>query len=73
MFGLITDWSDSVVPLSVEVMGKDFDGGELIVGNAQTFGVSIFMGLQGIEWVVLRGHSGGNACGIGTFLALRQA
>jgi hypothetical protein len=23
----------------------------------------IFLGLQGIEWVVLRGHSGGNACG----------
>jgi NACHT domain-containing protein len=24
---------------------------------------NIFLGLQGIEWVVLRGHSGGDACG----------
>ena len=27
--------------------------------------VNKIMGLQGIEWVVLRGHSGGNGCGEG--------
>jgi hypothetical protein len=27
-------------------MGKDIDGGELIVGNAQAFGISIFIELR---------------------------
>ena len=27
-------------------MGKDIDGGELIVGNAQAFGISIFIKLR---------------------------
>ena len=31
------------------------------------------LGLQGIEWVILRDHSGGNGLWIGTFLALRHA
>jgi hypothetical protein len=32
-------------------------------GGCAGMSMPFFMGLQGIEWVILRDHSGGSACG----------
>ena len=47
----------------IDLSGEDLRGFEFCEVNFS--GSNLLKGLQGIEWVVLRGHSGGNGCGEG--------